>query len=379
MPKYGPRIIPIIGAMIAAKVMALLCKPIIGKAGQKQKFAYKAVKHTVKATSLAVNFLPFRILYIPSMWCSFQLRTLLNNIIVYFSCSVWLTSVYLKNTIMAEQKAQEEECLTELNMPNPIITLTTDFGLKDPYVAEMKAVILSISPNTAIVDITHQIEKFNIRMGAYVLAAASPYFPKGTIHVVVVDPGVGTQRKAILIQTKQGYFIGPDNGVLTLAAKNQGIEHVYKITNPKLMLPKISNTFHGRDIFAPAAAHLAKGTPPSEFGPEIHKIVTPKFAKITKRKNMLTGEVIHIDGFGNIITNFREKQLESMGTKATVNLKLKDIRLKLNLCKAYAEVEAQKPLAIIGSHNFLEISINQGNAAETFKTKVGDKVTLYRS
>lgn len=280
---------------------------------------------------------------------------------------------------MRRKKHKKKNLHIELNMPNPIITLTTDFGLKDPYVAEMKAVILNISPNATIVDITHQIEKFNIRMSAYVLATAAPYFPKGTIHVVVVDPDVGTRRKAILIQTKQGYFIGPDNGVLTLAAKTQGIEHVYEITNPKLMLPKISNTFHGRDIFAPAAAHLARGTSPSEFGPEIHKIVTPKFARITKRKNTLTGEVIHIDGFGNMITNFNEKELESMGIKGMVNIKLKNTRLKLKLCKAYAEVEARKPLAIIGSHNFLEISINQGNAADTFKTKVGDKVTLYRS
>lgn len=280
---------------------------------------------------------------------------------------------------LRRKKHKKKNLHIELNMPNPIITLTTDFGLKDPYVAEMKAVILNISPNTKIVDITHQIEKFNIRMGAYVLAAASSYFPKGTIHVVVVDPGVGTRRKAILIQTKQGYFVGPDNGVLVLAAESQGIEHVYKITNPKLKLPKISNTFHGRDIFAPAAAHLAKGTPPSEFGPEIHKIVTPKFAKITRRKGGLIGEIIHIDGFGNIVTNFSEKELESMGIKGMVNIKLKNTRLKLKLCRAYAEVEAQKPLAIIGSHNFLEISVNQGNAADTFKTKVGDKVTLYRS
>ena len=267
---------------------------------------------------------------------------------------------------------------TELDMLNSIITLTTDFGLRDSYVAEMKAVILGISPNTKIVDITHQIEKFNTRTGAYVLAAASPYFPKGTIHVVVVDPGVGTRREAILIQTKHDYFAGPDNGVLALTAKSQGIKHVHKIANPKLMLPKISHTFHGRDIFAPAAAHLAKGTPPSDFGPEIHRIVTPKFAKITKKKNMLIGEVVHIDGFGNIVTNFREKEIKSMGIKATVNLKLRNIKLKLRLCKAYSEIEAQ-PLAVIGSHNFLEISINQGNAAKYFKTKAGDKVTLYRS
>ena len=262
-------------------------------------------------------------------------------------------------------------------MPSKIITLTTDFGLKDPYAAEMKAVILSISSDAKIVDITHEIEKFSIRMGAYMLAAACPYFPKGTIHVAVIDPGVGTKRKAILIQTKNGCFIGPDNGVLALAAKGQGIRHIYRIENSRFMLPRISNTFHGRDIFAPAAAYLANGIPPSGFGREIHKAVMPKFAKIIKRKNALTGEVIHTDGFGNIITNLREEDLEIMGMKKTVNLKLKDTRLKLKLCKAYSEVKAQQPLAIIGSHNFLEISINQGNAAENFQTRVGDKVTLY--
>lgn len=262
-------------------------------------------------------------------------------------------------------------------MPTKIITLTTDFGLKDPYAAEMKAVILSISPKTKTVDITHEIEKFNIRMGAYTLAAACPYFPKGTIHVAVIDPGVGTKRKAILIQTRNSYFIGPDNGVLVLAAKGQGIKHIYRIENPKFMLPRISNTFHGRDVFAPAAAHLANGISPSEFGPEIHEIVMPKFAKITERKNTLTGEVIHIDGFGNIVTNFTEKELESMGIKKTVHLKLKNTELKLKLCKAYAEVNARQPLAIIGSHNFLEISINQGNAAQNSQIRVGDKVTIY--
>jgi S-adenosylmethionine hydrolase len=264
-------------------------------------------------------------------------------------------------------------------MLKPVITLTTDFGLKDPYVAEMKAAILSVSPNVTILDISHKIEKFNIRMGAYILASASPYFPKGTIHVAVVDPGVGTKRRPLLIQTKHNFYVGPDNGVLVLAANSQGIEHIYEITNRKLMLPKISNTFHGRDIFAPAAAHLANGTPPTEFGQEIHEIVTPEFAKITRRKDMLIGEVLHVDGFGNIITNFGEKDVELMKIKQIVNVKLRNARLKLKFCKAYADVESQKPLALVGSHNFLEISINQGNAAETFKIKSGDKVTLYRS
>jgi hypothetical protein len=262
-------------------------------------------------------------------------------------------------------------------MFRPIITLTTDFGLKDPYAAEMKAVILSISPNTTIVDITHNIEKFNIRMGAYVLASASPYFPKGAIHVAIVDPSVGTKRRPILIQTKHGFYIGPDNGLLALAAKSQGIEHIYEVSNRRLMLPRVSNTFHGRDIFAPAAAYLAEGVSPTEFGPEIREITTPRFAKLIKRKNMLVGEVIHVDDFGNIITNFSKKKLESMGIKETVSIILKNTKLKLKLCKAYGEAKPQKPLAIIGSHNFLEVSVNQGSAAENFNMKSGDKVIIY--
>lgn len=263
-------------------------------------------------------------------------------------------------------------------MLNPIITLTTDFGLADPYVAEMKAVILKINQYAKIVDISHQIEKFNIRMGAYILAAAAPYFPEDTIHVAVVDPGVGTKRKPIVVEVENGFFIGPDNGVLALAANRQSIKHVYEIANRKFMLPKISATFHGRDIFAPAAAFISKGVSPSEFGREIRKIVMPKFAKIVRRGNILTGEIIHVDSFGNIVTNFTQKELEWANVKNTLKIKLKEYKLKLKLCRAYAEVEPQKPLAIIGSHDFLEVSVNKGNAAETFKVIPGDKVTLYR-
>ena len=263
------------------------------------------------------------------------------------------------------------------NMRRPIITLTTDFGVKDPYVAEMKATILNISPNATIVDITHQIEKFNVRMGAYVLASASPYFPKGTIHVAVVDPSVGTRREPILIQTKHYYFVGPDNGVLALVARKEQIKHVYKIINRKLMLAKVSNTFHGRDIFAPTAAHLANKTPPAKFGPEIDNIVIPRFAKIVRRKNMFIGEVIHVDDFGNIITNFGEKELELMEINHTINVRLENAMLELKLCRTYSEVQLHKPLALIGSHNLLEISINQGNAAKTFKVESGSKVTLH--
>jgi S-adenosylmethionine hydrolase len=261
-------------------------------------------------------------------------------------------------------------------VPTKIITLTTDFGLRDPYAAEMKAAILGICPNVAIVDITHEIEKFNIRMGAYVLASAVPHFPKGAIHVAVVDPGVGTRRRPILIQTQQGFFVGPDNGLLILAAEHQGISRIHEITNPQFMLPRVSSTFHGRDVFAPAAAHLANGVHPTEFGPEIRDAVKPEFTKVTRRKDVLVGEVLHVDNFGNIITNIGEKEIARIHMKDVVNVELPNQKLKLKLCKAYGEAKPQEPLALMGSHNYLEIAINQGNAAAEFATKSGDKIKL---
>jgi len=257
-----------------------------------------------------------------------------------------------------------------------MITLTTDFGLNDPYVAEMKAVILGICPNAVIVDITHEIAKFNIRMGAYVLASAVPYFPEGSIHVAVVDPGVGTRRRPIVIQTRRGFFVGPDNGLLVLAAEKQGTMRIHELANPRFMLPKVSHTFHGRDIFAPAAAHLMNGVKPEEFGPEIRKAVQPEFGKVTRKNGVLVGEVLHVDGFGNIITNITEKEVAQSHVKGAVSVELASYKLKLKLCKAYGEAEPQEPLALIGSHSFLEISINQGNAAEKFETKPGNKIKL---
>ncbi|MDH7564139.1 MAG: SAM-dependent chlorinase/fluorinase [Candidatus Bathyarchaeota archaeon] len=262
-------------------------------------------------------------------------------------------------------------------MKRPLITLTTDFGLRDPYVAEMKAIILSISPEALIVDISHEIEKFNIRMGAYVLASAAPCFPKGAIHVAVVDPQVGTARQAIIICTNAALLIGPDNGVLVLAAKKLGgIKYAYKIANSALTRPSISSTFHGRDIFAPAAAHLANQTPLAKFGSKIRGITMPEFSKVTKRKDMLVGEVLHIDSFGNIITNFVQSNFAGMSAEASVEIELNRIKRKLKLCRAYAEVKPQEPLAIIGSHGFLELAVNQGNAAELFGVKAGDQVIL---
>jgi len=258
-----------------------------------------------------------------------------------------------------------------------LISLTTDFGLRDSYVAEMKGVILGIIPNARIVDITHQIEKFNVKMGAYVLASASPQFPDGSVHLAIVDPGVGTKRRPIIVKTNKCFFVGPDNGVLALAVKNIGDKaQIYKIINNAFMLPEVSRTFHGRDIFAPAAAYLARGTSPAKFGPEIKRMRIPKFARSIRKRDRMEGQVIYIDDFGNIVTNLTETDLKRIRIKGKVNVKLGSTELKLPFCGAYGDVERGKRLAIVGSHNFLEISVNQGNAAKGLKAQIGDKVVV---
>ena len=259
-----------------------------------------------------------------------------------------------------------------------IISLLSDFGHKDPYVAEMKAVILSINPQARIVDITHEIGKFDIRMGAYVLASAAPYFPPNTVHVAVVDPGVGTKRRPIIAETSRSLYVGPDNGLLMLAAHKEHITNVYTIDNPKYMLSDVSKTFHGRDIFAPAAAHLTRGNKPSDFGPAIRDYILPEFAKPHARNGELRGEILHIDDFGNIVSNISVEDLQSAGFREGDSLlvRLGDKTLTLQFCSAYGEVTAGTALAIVGSSDFLEVAINQGSAAKTFKTKIGDSFRI---
>jgi len=259
-----------------------------------------------------------------------------------------------------------------------IITLTSDFGLKDPYAAEMKAAILGICPDAVIVDVTHGVEKFNVREGAFVLASATPYFPDGSIHVAVVDPLVGTQRRSIIVETKHGFFVGPDNGVLMLAAEAQGVVRAREITSRRLMLPHISGTFHGRDIFAPAAAHLAKGVSPEEFGPEIADLIVPQFMKVMRSRDAVSGEVLHVDDFGNIITNILGTTLaEFRGVMVQVDLASQKLQMKF--MGTYANAKLNEPLVLVGSHGFAEIGVNQGNAAERFQAEVGDKVTFARA
>ena len=260
----------------------------------------------------------------------------------------------------------------------PLITLLSDFGLRDPYVAEMKAVILSICPNASIVDISHEVNKYDVRMGAYVLARAAPYFPKGTIHVAVVDPDVGTERRSIIITTEHCTYIGPDNGLLMLSAQKERISNVHEITNPKYTLKKVSNTFHGRDVFSPAAAYLAQGILVSDFGPEISDFCVPSFAQPSILEQVIKGEVIYIDGFGNVVTNITAEHLKLIdakeGKRLSVALKNKNVAVKL--CSTYGEVPANTPLVAVGSGGFLELAVNQGDASKFFKVKTGDRIGL---
>jgi S-adenosyl-L-methionine hydrolase (adenosine-forming) len=217
------------------------------------------------------------------------------------------------------------------------------------------------------------VDKFSVRMGAFVLASVVPYFPKGTVHVAVVDPGIGTERQAIVIQTKLGFLVGPDNGVLMLTAQAQGIEHIYELSNPKFMLPQVSSTFHGRDIFAPAAAHLENCVKPQEFGPEITHPVTPKFANIETKNGALLGEVLHVDSFGNVVTNINSAELKDA---KTIKVALHHVTLELPFSKTYGELQPREPLTLVGSHGFLELSLNRGSFSEKYRVNPGDRFEL---
>jgi hypothetical protein len=242
----------------------------------------------------------------------------------------------------------------------------------------MKAVILSKCPEATIIDISHEIRKFDIRMGAFILASAAPYFPSDTIHVAVVDPEVGTKRRPIIVETDRSSYVGPDNGLLMLSAQKEEIRHAYHITSREYTRPKISRTFHGRDIFSYAAAYVAKGISPYKFGPEIHDYVIPEFAKPHFKENELFGEIVHVDDFGNVITNISEKDLEKIGVHegCLLQVKLGGKALKIKLCSAYGEVHVQSPLTIIDSSDFLEVAVNQGEAAKAFNVKTGDFIQV---
>ena len=260
-------------------------------------------------------------------------------------------------------------------MRNPIITLLTDFGLKDPYVASMKGVILSINPECTLVDITHQVSPYDIKEGAFILAQAYSTFPKGTIHLSVVDPGVGSPRKPILFVTKNYFFIGPDNGLFTFALKREKLKKVIALGKMEFFLPEVSPTFHGRDLFAPVAAHLSFGIAPESFGRVIKSWNEISFPEPVLRQEKLIGEVVHIDTFGNLVCNIDYKNLLKFSKTRPFVIKIGK-RTMRGLKKGYWEGRKDEPMALIGSGGFLEISVREGNAQRLLKAKKGDPIKI---
>jgi len=258
-----------------------------------------------------------------------------------------------------------------------IITLLTDFG--DFYPASMKGVILSTDPAANIVDISHSVPRHNVLAGAFMLMACARYFPSGTVHIAVVDPGVGTKRRAIAIKAVSKdhdvhYFIGPDNGILIPAARNIGEPEVYEITNKKLFDQDVSSTFHGRDIFAPVGAHISKGMDISVVGLMISDFVDLEFGKGKKIGNVVEGRVIFIDDFGNIVTNISSDMLSFQPGEI---MEIDNIRVVFQ--RSYGFCREHEPLTLIGSHGYLEIAVNQGSAADFFDKKQGDEIIIITS
>ncbi len=258
-----------------------------------------------------------------------------------------------------------------------IITLTTDFGWADYFVGAMKGIIYQIAPKSTVVDITHEIAPQNILAGAIVLREIWRAFPPGTIHVCVIDPSVGSNRNIILARYANQFFLVPDNGVITLIHRIYVPEEVYLVTNTSLFCQPVSNTFHGRDIFAPVAAHLAKGIKPSQVGPKTNTIKLIDIPQpIQKETGELIGQIIHIDNFGNLITNITADVLkQTVKSTGNINVYL-ETKLIGPILRTFADVEENQAVAYIGSAGFLEIAANKSRADKMLDGRIGTAVKI---
>lgn len=252
------------------------------------------------------------------------------------------------------------------------ITLTTDFGHKDPFVGIMKGVIFGINPQAQVIDLSHGIPPQDVMAAALVLQHSLPFFPRGSIHVAVVDPGVGSERRPILIGAEGAYFVGPDNGILSLAVEKKKINWVVELSEESYHLKPKSATFHGRDIFAPVAAHLSLGIPVSEFGAPVADYVRLRLPEIVRTAGSIRGEVLYIDGFGNLITNIRERDLQTFQPQ---NCSVSVSGVTINgISPNYSSAGPSQYAAVINSWGLLEISCFKGNAQQRSGAKVGDAV-----
>ncbi|MBI3302244.1 MAG: SAM-dependent chlorinase/fluorinase [Deltaproteobacteria bacterium] len=262
--------------------------------------------------------------------------------------------------------------------PRPrLISLLTDFGTRDAFAGIMKGVILSINPAASLVDLSHDVPPQDILAGALILRSAAAFFPPGTIHVAVVDPGVGSARRALLIETRSAFFVGPDNGLLSLAAPPETVRRIVHLTNAEYFLSPRSHTFHGRDVFAPVAAHLSLGIAPEQFGPPVTTMERVALPVVERGEAGLTGSVIYIDHFGNLLTNITEADLRPF-SKESLLVSIDAVRIH-GVVAPYAAVAVGAPAALINSWGMLEIAVRNGSAAQRFGVLPGCPVYLTTS
>lgn len=255
-----------------------------------------------------------------------------------------------------------------------VITLTTDFGLQDHYVAVMKAVMMKMVPDVSFIDISHKIPPQDVMAGAWVLRNAAMMFPPGTVHLAVIDPGVGTERKPVAIEMNGHFFVGPDNGLFSLIS-DQYESTVVELTETAFWGDNPSQTFHGRDIFAPAAAHLANGVPLERLGTPFNRLVTYHWATPISDKDGIQGWVVHIDSYGNLITNIPGEMMERMSPSGEYKIYVGNTILQ-SVSKTFGSVPEGDPVAYIGSAGMLEIAVNKGDASQMLSVMKGAQVSL---
>ena len=255
--------------------------------------------------------------------------------------------------------------------PLGLITLTTDFGLHDGYVAAMKGAMLAIAPDASLVDVSHDVPSRDVASGAYVLSSAYRYFPAGTVHLAVVDPGVGSARRAIAVESADYLFVGPDNGLFSGVFQLEPSWNVFEITNAAFFRSVVSPTFHGRDIFGPVAAHLSNQVPSAELGPPVANPIRLDAWTVQERDDEVAGRIVHVDRFGNAISNLGRRRIGDGEVRVRVRNNLFE-----GICRTYADVPDGEALVLFGSEETLEVAINGGNAARELGLRRGDRVTV---
>ena len=256
-----------------------------------------------------------------------------------------------------------------------ILTLTTDFGLSDGYVGAMKGVVLNCVSDAQIVDITHEVPPQDIVAGAFAMYCACPFFPKGSVHVGVVDPGVGSNRRGIVVETEQFVYVGPDNGLFSPVYQREDVRRIVAIENAALMRPRVSATFHGRDVFAQVGAHLLRGISCDEVGAEIEDPVTCNLWGVEERDDALVGRMVCVDHFGNAISMIARAQIDAKYPDGNFEIAIGKTRFD-RIYQTYSQVEMGEALALYGSLDTLEIAICGGTASETLGIKRGDEICV---